>query len=84
MSLDAVAGDVDELREVDGAVGGGGVVDEDGRAGVAVCVEVREIHLRVGRARLGGEHQPASVGREAVPGIHASGCWRAGGGLRRP
>src|ERR1017187_2582619 len=78
---DAVTCDVDEFRDVDGTVGGGCVVDEDGGAGVAVGVQVREIHLCVGRACLGGEDQPAAVGREAVPRIHdwgigaqAAGC----------
>ena len=35
------------------------------------CVDVREIHLRVGRPRLRRKHQPAAVGRKAVPRIHA-------------
>ena len=33
-------------------------------------VEVRQVHLRVGRTALRGEHQPTAVGREAVPGVH--------------
>ena len=45
---DTVSCDVDEFRDVDGTVGGGCVVDEDGGAGVAVAVKVREVHLCVG------------------------------------
>ena len=48
-----------------------------GRTVVAFRVDVREIHLRVGRPALGREHQPAAVGRKAVPGIHARRCCTA-------
>ena len=46
-------GDVDELGNVDGAVGGGGVVDDDGGRVVAVFIDVREHELRVRATRLG-------------------------------
>src|SRR5208283_6107861 len=78
--------DVDELGDVDGAIGGGGVLDEDGRAVVAVLVNVGEVHARVRPAALGGKDQPAAVGRPTVPGVHGRGvAVQAAGGaaLRR-
>ena len=68
----AVRRDVDEFGDVYGAVGGGGVVDQDGRAVGTVVVDVGEEHLGVRRATLGGEHHPPAIGREAVPGVHAA------------
>ena len=65
-----VGRDVHELRDVHGAVGRRRVLDQDRRAVVAFFVQVGQEHLRVGRAALRGEHQPAPVGREAVPGVH--------------
>ena len=55
-----------------------------GRAVVAVLVDVRQEHLRVGRAALGGEDQPAAVGREAVPGVHQRRVAAHPARLRRP
>ena len=45
-------------------------VDQDRRAVAALFIQVRQEHLRVGRAALRGEDQPAAVGRKAVPGVH--------------
>ena len=69
-ALDAVGRDVYKLRDVDGAVGGRGVVDQDGGGIPPLRVDVSEEHLGIGRAALGGEHQPAAVGGETVPGVH--------------
>ena len=68
--FDAAGVHVDELRNVHRAIGGGGVLNQDGGRVVALGVDMGEEHLRVGRAALGGKDQPASVGREAVPGVH--------------
>src|ERR1035437_7601733 len=68
--LDPVTGCIDEFGKVDRTVGGGSVVYENGRAVIAVGVEMREIHLGIRRAGLGGKNQPMSVGREAMPGVH--------------
>lgn len=35
-----------------------------------IFIDVGQVHLRVGRACLGREHQPAPVRRQAVPGVH--------------
>ena len=61
---------VHKLGDVHGAVGGRGVLDQDGRGVAPFRIDVGEEHLGVRRAALGGEHQPAAVGREAVPGVH--------------
>jgi hypothetical protein len=63
----AVRRDVDELRNIHGAVGGGRVFDQDGRAVVAILVQVGQVHLRVGRPRFRREDQPAAIRRKAVP-----------------
>ena len=68
--LDAAGRHVDELRYVHGAIGRGRVLDQDCGRVVALRIDVGEEHLRVGRAALRGEDQPAAVGREAVPGVH--------------
>lgn len=45
--VEAALRDVGELRNVHRSVGGGGVLDQDGRTVVAVLVDVREEHLRI-------------------------------------
>ena len=38
--VEAFGAEVDEFRDVDGAVGGGGIFDDDGWAGVALIVDL--------------------------------------------
>ena len=61
---------VDELGNIHRAIGGRRVLDQNRRRVVALLVDVRQKHLRIRRAALGREDQPAAVGREAVPGVH--------------
>ena len=70
--LERVVGRVEELGHVDRAVRRRRVRNEDRRAVVAVLVDVRQEHLRVGRVGLRREHHPAAVRREAVPRVHQS------------
>ena len=77
---ESVGGHVDELGDVHGAVGGGGVFDQNGRAVLTRGVDVGEEHLGVGRAALRGEDHPAAIRREAVPGVHQG---RVGGHAAR-
>jgi len=65
--VDAAGIHVDELGNVDCAIGGGGVLNEDGRRVVAVFIDVREKHFGVRATALGGEDEPAAVGRPTVP-----------------
>jgi len=51
--LESALRDVDEFGDVDGAVGGGGVVDDYRRGVVAVGVDMGEHELGVGAAGLG-------------------------------
>ena len=48
--LDPIRRNIHEFRQVHGAIGRGGVIDQDGGAVVAVRVDVGEIHLRVRRS----------------------------------
>jgi hypothetical protein len=50
--VQALRAEVDEFGNVDGAVGCGGVLDDDGRTGIALVVDVREIEVRVERRLL--------------------------------
>ncbi len=71
--FDCAGRHIDEFGDVDGAIGGGGIVHQDGRSGVAVRVNVRKHQARVGRVGFGGKGKPAAVGRKSVPGIHERG-----------
>ena len=61
---------VDEFRDIHGAIGGGRVLDRNGRRAVALRIDVGEIHAGVRRRRLRRENQPAPIRREAVPRVH--------------
>ncbi len=69
-ALQPALGNVEKFRDIGGAIARGGVVDQDGGAVVAVFVDVGEVELCIEGAALRGEHQPAAVRREAVPGVH--------------
>src|SRR5208282_2037663 len=56
----AVGRNVDELGDVHAAIGGGGVLDENGGGILAVFVNVGEEKLGVERAAFGGEGKPSA------------------------
>ena len=81
--VEIVGTDIHELGNIDGAVGSGGVFNDDGRAGVALVVDVGEIEMGIERRALRGKCEPVAVGVEGVPRVHhAAGLIQAGAPLR--
>ena len=75
--------EVDELGNIDCAIGGSGVFNDDRRTGMALVVNVREIEMRVERRALRREGQPVAVGIERVPGVHHAAGSTQADALRR-
>ena len=80
----AVRRDVHELGDVHRAVGRRAFSIRIGRPVVALLVDVRQEHLRVGRAALRGEHQPAAVRARSCARSSSAACCSASAAPRRP